>query len=90
MFSNEAKEPSQASQLLRKVDQMVLDNGGGGHYTKKMFRKAKKDSKKEKKRLSKDSQLKERHREKVEDERDINYLPRGSRRRIHKDRCFIQ
>ena len=60
VLSNEAREPCSASQvgeLLRKVDQMVAENGGG-HYTQKMFRRAKKDTK----RLSKDSSRRRIHR----------------------------
>ncbi|XP_044023760.1 GTPase IMAP family member 9-like [Siniperca chuatsi] len=74
VFNNREKDQEQTDQLLQKIDRMTLENGGG-HYTAQMFRKAKKASKKEKRRLSKELKAAEQQRRdtlKAELEREIN------------------
>ncbi|XP_029349944.1 GTPase IMAP family member 7-like isoform X2 [Echeneis naucrates] len=53
VFNNQVNNPNQTDQLLEKVSRMILENDGG-YYTVKMFRKAKKASKAEAKRLSRE------------------------------------
>uniref|UniRef100_UPI0037E7214D GTPase IMAP family member 9-like n=1 Tax=Semicossyphus pulcher TaxID=241346 RepID=UPI0037E7214D len=61
VFNNRISDPGQTDQLLDKIDRMILDNEGG-YYSAKMFRKAKKASKKEKQRVSKELKDVERER----------------------------
>ncbi|XP_071755240.1 GTPase IMAP family member 9-like [Centroberyx gerrardi] len=90
VFNNEVKDHSQTNQLLDKIDKMTMDNGGG-HYTTKMFEKAKSARKKEKRKLLKELKAEERQRMedlKAEVEREMTFLPRGSIK--HKSKCLLQ
>ncbi|XP_029973512.1 GTPase IMAP family member 9-like isoform X2 [Salarias fasciatus] len=85
VFNNEAKDREQVAQLMEKIDRIVLENGGG-HYSAKMFRKAKRASKKEKRRLSKELKAAEQQRRsslkaKVKSEMDLTEKP---------DKCVLQ
>ncbi|XP_059208615.1 GTPase IMAP family member 9-like, partial [Centropristis striata] len=60
VFNNLVTDRAQIDQLLEKIVRMTQENGG--HYTTKMFRKAKKASKKEKRRLSKALKAEEKQR----------------------------
>lgn len=57
VFNNEAKDQSQTSQLLDKIEKMMSENGGS-HYTTEMYLKAEEDIEKEKQRLLKESEEK--------------------------------
>ncbi|XP_078030993.1 GTPase IMAP family member 8-like [Epinephelus lanceolatus] len=88
VFNNQVKDQAQVDQLLEKIVTMTLENGGE-HYTTKMFKRAKKASKKEKKRLSKELKAAEQERGqtlKAEVEREIN-LARGS---MKHNKCLLQ
>ncbi|KAM4624732.1 GTPase IMAP family member 9-like isoform 2-T2 [Polymixia lowei] len=96
VFNNEAIDPSQAMQLLDKIAKMTRERGGG-HYTKKMFRKAEKSRKKETRRLMKESAAKEQ--QKMEDlmaevESERTSLPRRPMKhkiyKGHSSKCLIQ
>ncbi|XP_029900801.1 GTPase IMAP family member 8-like isoform X2 [Myripristis murdjan] len=92
VFNNEVKDPSQTYQLLDKIDEMILDNGG--HYTRKMFKKAERASKKEKKKLLKELKAEERQKMeelKAEVEREMMFSPRGSfKYKGSSDKCLLQ
>ncbi|XP_038579807.1 GTPase IMAP family member 9-like [Micropterus salmoides] len=45
VFNNQVKDQEQIDQLLEKIDRMTLDNGGG-HYTARLFTKAKRPQRK--------------------------------------------
>lgn len=88
VFNNQSKDQDQASQLIEKIITMVIENGGG-HYNSKMLRKAKKASKREKQRLSKEQKVVEQERRntlKAEVEREINV--RGEPMKNNK--CVLQ
>uniref|UniRef100_A0A3Q3H2H5 AIG1-type G domain-containing protein n=1 Tax=Labrus bergylta TaxID=56723 RepID=A0A3Q3H2H5_9LABR len=55
VFNNEKDDPSQVSQLLDKIHEMILANGGS-NYTTEMYRKAEEELEKEKQRLLKESE----------------------------------
>ena len=61
VFNNQVRDQEQTDRLLEKIDEITLENGGK-HYTVKMFRKAKKASKKEERRLSKEMEAEEKQR----------------------------
>ncbi|KAI3367285.1 hypothetical protein L3Q82_008331 [Scortum barcoo] len=87
VFNNQVDDQDQTDQLLEKINIMTLWNGGG-HYTAKMFRKAKRASKKEKQRLSKELKAAEQERRKslkAEIEREIG-LTRGS---MKQNECVL-
>lgn len=68
------EDPEQIRQLLEKIDRMTVENCGG-HYTVNMLKKAKKASKKEKQRLSKERKDEEQQRKnnlKAEVKREMN------------------
>ncbi|XP_070776767.1 GTPase IMAP family member 8-like [Enoplosus armatus] len=88
VFNNQAKDQGQAARLLEKIDRMTLENGGG-HYTARMFRKAEKVSKEEKRRLARELKAAEQQRRsalKAEIEREIQ-LTRGS---MKHGKCLLQ
>lgn len=75
VFNNQSNDQEQIHQLMEKIITMLIQNGGG-YYTAKMFKKAKKASKKEKKRLSKEQKVAEQDRRntlkrEVERERNV-------------------
>ncbi|KAM6997176.1 GTPase IMAP family member 7-like [Tautogolabrus adspersus] len=55
VFNNETDNPAQVSQLLDKIDEMIVDNGGS-HYTTEMYRRAEEELEKEKQRCLKESE----------------------------------
>uniref|UniRef100_G3Q1N3 AIG1-type G domain-containing protein n=1 Tax=Gasterosteus aculeatus TaxID=69293 RepID=G3Q1N3_GASAC len=55
VFNNEAKDPSQVTELLDKIRKMMEENGGN-HYTTEMFQKAEKAIKEEKQRILKEKE----------------------------------
>ncbi|XP_062295798.1 GTPase IMAP family member 9-like [Scomber scombrus] len=61
VFNNQVRDQEQTHRLLEKIDEITLENGGK-HYTVKMFRRAKKASKKEERRLSKEMEAEEKRR----------------------------
>ncbi|KAM8736141.1 GTPase IMAP family member 9-like [Acanthopagrus schlegelii] len=88
VFNNRAKDREQIDQLLEKIDRMTVENVGG-FYTAQMFRSAKKASKKEKQRLSKELKAVEKQRRsdlKAEVEREMN-LTGGP---VKQDKCLLQ
>ncbi|XP_034715024.1 uncharacterized protein LOC117936258 [Etheostoma cragini] len=88
VLNNRDNDQVQSDQLLEKIVRMTLENGGG-HYTTKMFRKAKKASKKEKQRLSKEVKAVEQQRRstlKAEVKREMN-LTGGSTKH---GKCLLQ
>ncbi|KAM9842442.1 GTPase IMAP family member 9-like [Aulostomus maculatus] len=58
VLNNQAMERGQTVGLLEKIELMIVENGGR-HYTTKMFRRARKASKKEKRRISRELKAKE-------------------------------
>ncbi|KAM6912918.1 GTPase IMAP family member 8-like [Xenentodon cancila] len=64
VFNNKAQDEEQTRELLEKIDRIILDNAGG-HYTKKMFRRAKQASKKEKRKALKALKAAERQRRSI-------------------------
>uniref|UniRef100_A0A3B5AQN8 AIG1-type G domain-containing protein n=1 Tax=Stegastes partitus TaxID=144197 RepID=A0A3B5AQN8_9TELE len=88
VFNNEVADQQQTSQLLEKIDRIILENGGG-HYTAKMFRKAKRESKKEKRRLSKELKAAEQQRRSIlEAEVQEEMKLRGQSK--NSSRCLVQ
>lgn len=88
VFDNQAKDQGQTDQLLEKINRMTLENDGG-YYTAKMFTKAKKASKAEKKRFSKERKAAEQQRRnalKAEVDREMN-LTRESK---EHGNCILQ
>ncbi|KAK2825838.1 hypothetical protein Q5P01_020052 [Channa striata] len=61
VFNNQTNDQEQTRQLVEKIITMLVDNGGG-YYTMKMFKKAQKASKKERKRHSKELRVAEQDR----------------------------
>nr|XP_040027036.1 GTPase IMAP family member 9-like [Gasterosteus aculeatus aculeatus] len=55
VFNNEAKDPSQVTELLDKIRKMMEENGGN-HYTTEMFKKAEEAIKVEKQRILKEKE----------------------------------
>lgn len=93
VFNNEVQDPSQTTQLFVKIDKMTKDNGGR-HYTGKMFKRAEKAIRKEKRRFWKKSEAQEKQRIKemeTEVKREMGHLTRGSKKHVFdKDKCLIQ
>ncbi|XP_068194160.1 GTPase IMAP family member 7-like [Antennarius striatus] len=88
VFNNQVKDEKQVEELLEKIDRMTLGNDGG-HYTKKMFKKAEKASKKEKHELSKKLKAEEHDRRRTlkdEVKREINVAGKPKKR----ERCLLQ
>lgn len=61
VFDNHLKDQEQVDELLEKIDRMTYENNGR-HYSIQMFEKAKRDSMKEKKRMSKELEAAEQRR----------------------------
>ncbi|XP_071327482.1 GTPase IMAP family member 9-like [Trachinotus anak] len=88
VFNNQVNDQEQTDQLLEKIDRMTLENDGE-HYTAKMFRKAKKASKMEKRRLSKELKEAEQQRRsalRAEVEREINLTGES----MKHSKCLLQ
>lgn len=88
VFNNQVKDDKQVDELLQKLHGMTLENGGG-HYTKEMFRKATKASKKLRQSVIKEMKATEEHRRKIlkaEVKREIKLAGRSKRR----ERCALQ
>ncbi|XP_029317101.1 GTPase IMAP family member 7-like, partial [Cottoperca gobio] len=87
VFNNQVKDQVQSDQLLEKIVGMTLDNGGE-HYTTKMFRKAKKASKKEKQRLSKELKSVEQQSRRLKAEVESEMSLTG--RSMKHSKCLLQ
>ncbi|XP_029982333.1 GTPase IMAP family member 9-like isoform X2 [Sphaeramia orbicularis] len=90
VFNNRVSEPRQTDELLEKVERMVQENGGG-HYTKKMFKRAEKASKKEKKMLLKAQKAEEKQQKdelRAEVEREMGLS--GRHRTVKGGKCVLQ
>lgn len=88
VFNNETKSQEQIRQLMEKMTNITLENRGS-HYTKKMFRKAKMASKKEKRRLAKEQKAAERQRRSIleaEVEREMNLTGKSKK----QEKCILQ
>ncbi|XP_047467252.1 GTPase IMAP family member 9-like [Mugil cephalus] len=88
VFNNESKDQEQIRQLLEKMTEMTWENRGR-HYTTKMFRKAKKASKKEKRRLSKELKAVEKQRRSIleaEVEKEMNLTGQSK----EQQKCLLQ
>ncbi|XP_050934197.1 GTPase IMAP family member 9-like [Lates calcarifer] len=88
VFNNQVKDQEQTDQLLEKINRMILENDGR-HYTKMMFRKAQRATKREKQRLSKELKAEEQQRKndlKAEVEREMNLTGQP----MKHSRCLLQ
>ncbi|XP_072221509.1 GTPase IMAP family member 4-like [Leuresthes tenuis] len=88
VFNNEVKDEEQTRQLLDKIDKIIVDNSGG-FYSKKMFLRAQRSLKREKRRLSKELKAAEQQRRsllRVQVEQEAASAG-GS---VRKDKCVLQ
>ncbi|XP_076008493.1 GTPase IMAP family member 9-like [Genypterus blacodes] len=73
VFNNKAKDHTQVTQLLSKIDSIVQNNGGS-HYTSTMFQKAERGIEEEKQRILREKQEQIRkEREEVERKLQVEY-----------------
>ncbi|XP_037602363.1 uncharacterized protein LOC119474410 [Sebastes umbrosus] len=86
VFNNQVKDREQSDRLLDKIVRMTLENGGG-HYTTEMFSKAKRASKKEKRRASKELKAVERQRRSTLEAELEGEVTGGS---VKHSRCLLQ
>uniref|UniRef100_A0A3Q2ZHE4 AIG1-type G domain-containing protein n=1 Tax=Kryptolebias marmoratus TaxID=37003 RepID=A0A3Q2ZHE4_KRYMA len=88
VFNNESKDVNQTVMLLEKIEKIILDNEGKC-YTKKMFRRAKRASKKEKQKVSKALKAMEQQRRntlKAEVEHEMNLTGKATK----NNKCVVQ
>ncbi|XP_023278672.1 GTPase IMAP family member 4-like [Seriola lalandi dorsalis] len=88
VFNNQVNDHEQTDQLLDKIVRMIGENEGR-HYTAKMFRKAKKASKMERRRLSKELKEAEQQRRnalRAEVEREMNLTGESTKH----GKCLLQ
>lgn len=88
VFNNQVNDQEQTHQLLEKLMRMYVENEGK-HYTEKQLKKAKKASKKEKQRLSKELKQAEKQRKnalRAQVEREMNL--RGES--MQHNNCILQ
>nr|XP_020493391.1 GTPase IMAP family member 7-like [Labrus bergylta] len=95
VFNNKKKDPSQVTELLQKIINIVQMNGGS-HYTNEMFQQAERAIEEEKQRILKEKEeQKRREKEKLEKElqdeyeremRERNKILRAERERERQER----
>nr|XP_043903005.1 GTPase IMAP family member 9-like [Solea senegalensis] len=88
VFNNLAKDQGQTIELLEKINRMTEENDGG-HYTMKMFQRARRVSQVEKRRESKELEAAERQRRKSlkeEVKREMNLTGESAKR----EKCLLQ
>lgn len=87
VFNNKVDKLEQSIKLLEKINTVTMENGGR-YYTAKMFRKAKRASKKEERRLSKALKETEKQRNRIlEAEVEMEMKLSG---RSKREKCILQ